>query len=129
MVTPGVDFTLHEAYSHFSHVPTFCNPTDSLLRVLCHGTQVRIILTGYAIFLLFSRSSLTQGSEPTFLVSSALAGGFFTLGPLGKPLLIIPFEVKNSSFTLVSPSHTHSAVTDLNWFTHHLVLPFRNSCK
>ena len=30
------------------------------------------------------------GIEPTFLVSPALAGGFFTTAPPGKPLCILP---------------------------------------
>ena len=58
--------------------PIACSPPDSYV----HGiSQTRILQT------VTISSSTDPGIKPTTPVSPALAGGFFTTGPLGKPIL------------------------------------------
>ena len=58
--------------------PIACSPPDSSV----HGiSQTRILQT------VTISSSTYTGIKPTTPVSPALAGGFFTTGPLGKPIL------------------------------------------
>ena len=58
--------------------PTLCSPVDySLLGSLVHGILQSRILEW--VTMLFSGDLLDPGMEPASLVSSALAGGFFTI--------------------------------------------------
>ena len=64
--------------------PTLCNPMDhSLPGSSVHGIFQAKILEWVAIS--FSGDLPNPGTEPTSLESPALAGGFFTTAPAGKP--------------------------------------------
>ena len=68
---------------HSQSCPTFCNPMDcSLLGSSVHGIFQARILEWVAISYSRGSSRPNQGTET---VSLALAGGFFTTAPPGKP--------------------------------------------
>ena len=64
--------------------PTVCDPVDySLPGSSVHGIfQARIL---ERVVISFPRDLLGPGIKPMSLVSPALAGGFFTTVPRGKP--------------------------------------------
>ena len=65
--------------------PTLATPMDSSLPgSSVHGIFQARILEQLAIS--YSRGSSDPGIEPTYLVSPALAGGFFTTLPSGQHL-------------------------------------------
>ena len=66
--------------------PTLCYPMD-LPGSSVHGILQARILQWVVIF--SSRGSSDPGIEPMFLESPALAGGFFTTEPPGKPLEMV----------------------------------------
>ena len=62
--------------------PTDCSPPGSSV----HGILQARILEWVAIS--FSRGSSDPGIEPVSLMSPALAGGFLSTSPPGKPLTV-----------------------------------------
>ena len=72
--------------------PMGCNPPGFSV----HGIFQARILEWVAIS--FSRDLLDPGMEPASLVSLALAGGFFTIVPPGKPpvQILYPFHARSS---------------------------------
>ena len=68
--------------------PTFCNPMDcSLPGFSVHGIfQARILKS---VTISYSSGSSWPRDQPTFLASPALAGGFFTIAPPGKPSILL----------------------------------------
>ena len=87
----------------FSHVQLFANPWTVAHQV---PLSVEFSRQGYWRGLLFSipRDLPNPGIEPKSLVPPALAGGFFTTSPPGKPPLTIK-NILNSQ-----PQNTHLAM-------------------
>ena len=97
--------------------PTLCSPIDcSLPGFSVHGVFQARILEWVAIS--FSRGSSWLGIEPTSSVSLALAGGFLTTQPLGKPQKLDELKSPSKSgglwapfFLMQLPLYTSNATT------------------
>ena len=98
----GIELFMHCV--HAQSCPTLCNPMncslpDSSVHGIFPGKNTKVVSISY------SGDLPNPGMEPASLASPALAGGFFTTVPPGKPLRIhnIHFlSLQGSCFSFIS---------------------------